>query len=233
MSSSGPPVLVGCAHGTRDAAGQQAVQSLLDAVRARRPALTVLPAFVDVQEPAVADVVARVTSSGREAVVVPLLLSTGYHARVDIAGAVAAAGAAALATPTLGPDARLARLLADRLQQAGADDGDAVVLAAAGSSDPQAAIDVEEVVAALGLLRAGPVTAAYGASAPPSVPEAVRQQRAAGHRRVVVAAYLLAPGFFHDRLREAGADAVTAPLAPDDVLVDIVLNRYDSAVLVS
>ncbi|MDQ2623850.1 MAG: sirohydrochlorin chelatase, partial [Actinomycetota bacterium] len=39
-------------------------------------------------------------------------------------------------------------------------------------------------------------------------------------------AYLLAPGYFYDRLREAGADVVTAPLAPDPRLASLVLERY-------
>ncbi|WP_369824452.1 hypothetical protein [Cellulosimicrobium sp. CUA-896] len=81
----------------------------------------------------------------------------------------------------------------------------------------------------------------YGAMATPSVPDAVAAARAglgasagrpdAGDAgpRVVVAAYLLAPGFFHDRLLEAGADLVTAPLAPDPRLTAIVLDRYADA----
>ena len=47
---------------------------------------------------------------------------------------------------------------------------------------------------------------------------------------MVVASYLLAPGFFLDRLHEAGADVVTAPLAPDARLAQVVLDRYDDAV---
>ena len=70
---------------------------------------------------------------------------------------------------------------------------------------------------------------AYGSGARPSVPDAVAGARAAGASRVVVASYLLAPGFFHDRLLTAGADVVTAPLAPDDRLVAVVLDRYRAA----
>jgi hypothetical protein len=44
-----------------------------------------------------------------------------------------------------------------------------------------------------------------------------------------VASYLLAPGYFYDRVMEAGADVVAAPLAPDERLVQIVLDRYDAA----
>jgi sirohydrochlorin ferrochelatase len=75
----------------------------------------------------------------------------------------------------------------------------------------------------------GPVGVGYGASAHPSVPEAVAAARATGAERVVVASYLLAPGHFHSRLAEAGADVVTAPLAPDRRLVEVVLDRYAAA----
>jgi hypothetical protein len=47
---------------------------------------------------------------------------------------------------------------------------------------------------------------------------------------VVLAAYLLAPGHFHDKLGGAGADTVTAPLLPDDRIAAVLLDRYDAAV---
>jgi sirohydrochlorin ferrochelatase len=226
------PVLVGCSHGTDDADGRLAVASVLEDVRRRRPDLDVREAFVDVQQPEVADVVAAAVSPGSggspsTAVVVPLLLSAGFHVHVDIAEAVA--DRRATTSGALGPDPRLVDVLVDRLREAGATAADAVVLAAAGSSDGRAAQAVEEVA---DLLRErwpdGPVGVGYGSSASPSVPEAVRAARAGG-RRVVVAAYLLAPGFFHDRLQRAGADVVTAPLAPDPRIADVVLDRYACA----
>ena len=45
-----------------------------------------------------------------------------------------------------------------------------------------------------------------------------------------VAAYLLAPGHFHDKLQGAGADFVTAPLLPDERIAAVLLDRYDAAV---
>ena len=66
---------------------------------------------------------------------VPLLLSVGYHVKVDIARAVKSRPETRAAAP-LGPDPRLAALLDQRLREAGVTDNDAVVLAAAGSSDP-------------------------------------------------------------------------------------------------
>lgn len=222
------PVLVACSHGTADPAGREVVSGILAAVRRRRPGLDVRPAFVDVQEPAVARVVEAVAAEGRRAVVVPLLLSAGFHVHVDVAAAVA--GRPAVAAGALGPHRRLAECVRDRLVAAGAGPGDAVVLAAAGSSDARATADVETTRAMVEEMWShGPVRSAYGSAAEPSVPDAVAQLRADGAARVVVAAYLLAPGWFHDRLAVAHADAVTAPLAPDRRVVDVVLDRYDTA----
>lgn len=221
------PVLVGCSHGTDDAAGRGVVAGLLAGLRAARPGLDVRAAFVDVQAPAVADVVGEVVAGGGRAVVVPLLLSAGYHVHVDVAAAVA--GRAAVAAGTLGPDVRLVGCLVDRLRDAGAGRGDSVVLGAAGSSDARAREDVGVMARALGdAWPYGPVTVGYGSAAEPRVGDAVAAARARGGR-VVLASYLLAPGWFHDRFVEAGADVVTAPLAPDARLVDVALDRYDAA----
>jgi sirohydrochlorin ferrochelatase len=225
------PVLVACAHGTRSPAGRRLIAELALAARNQRPGLVTTAAFVDVQPPTVVDVVAELSSAGRPAVVVPLLLSGGYHVHVDIAGAVAGADSAVAARP-LGPDPRLVEVLHDRLLQAGADPADprtAVVLAAAGSSDVRAVADVERTAALLQRGWAGAVTTGYGSAATPTVPDAVVAARQAGAERVVVAAYLLAPGHFHDRLTGAGADAVTAPLLPDERIAAVLLDRYDAA----
>ena len=225
------PVLVTCAHGTRNPAGRRLVAELALGARALRPGLVTTAAFVDVQPPTVVDVVAELSAAGRPAVVVPLLLSGGYHVHVDIAGAVADAGSAVAARP-LGPDPRLVEVLRDRLTQAGAEPGDpltAVVLAAAGSSDPRSVADVEDTADLLQREWAGPVTTGYGSAATPTVPDAVAAARRAGAERVVVAAYLLAPGHFADKLAGAGADLVTAPLLPDERIAAVLLDRYDAA----
>ncbi|MGY1662052.1 sirohydrochlorin chelatase [Geodermatophilus sp. SYSU D00705] len=225
-----PPVLVACAHGTRNPTGRRLIAELALAARALRPGLTTTAAFVDVQPPTVADVVGELRAAGRPAVVVPLLLSGGYHVHVDIARAVEG-GAGAVAARPLGPDPRLAEVLVDRLLAAGADPRDprtAVVLAAAGSSDPRSVADVEDTAALLQRSWAGPVTTGYGSAARPTVADAVTAARRAGAGRVVVAAYLLAPGHFHDRLAGTGADTVTAPLLPDERIAAVLLDRYDA-----
>jgi len=224
------PVLVACAHGTRNPTGRRLIAELALAARALRPGLVTTAAFVDVQPPTVVDVVAELARSGRSAVVVPLLLSGGYHVHVDIAGAVADHAEAVAARP-LGPDPRLAAVLRDRLVEAGASPRDprtAVVLAAAGSSDPRSVADVENTAALLQRDWAGPVTTGYGSAAAPTVPDAVLAARRGGASRVVVASYLLAPGHFHDKLAGAGADLVTAPLLPDERIAAVLLDRYDA-----
>jgi sirohydrochlorin ferrochelatase len=226
------PVLVACAHGTRNPTGRRLIAELALAARELRPGLVTTAAFVDVQPPTVVDVVAGLAGAGRAAVVVPLLLSGGYHVHVDIAGAVAGSAGAVAARP-LGPDPRLADVLYDRLVQAGGDPRDpltAVVLAAAGSSDKRAVADVEGTADLLQRFWTGPVTTGYGSAAQPPVPDAVAAARQGGAERVVVAAYLLAPGHFHDKLAGAGADAVTAPLLPDPRIAAVLLDRYDAAV---
>ncbi|WP_395398474.1 sirohydrochlorin chelatase [Arthrobacter sp. UC242_113] len=256
------PILIACAHGTSNAQGAAEVNALRDAIAALRPGLDVREAYVDVQQPDLVDVVAGLPAdpgsvatadggaaaggpgtAGPSAVVVPLLLSVGYHVKVDIAKAVKSRPGTAAAAP-LGPDPRLAALLDQRLREAGVTDNDAIVLAAAGSSNPNAAVSVEELADQLRALRSNRIVPAYGASAKPSVPEAVamlREEAAGGAGagesaggvsvggRVLVASYLLAPGFFHDQLAKAGADLVTEPLLPSPVLAEIALERYDAA----
>ncbi len=267
-------ILIGTSHGTDDPAGRAAVRALLDGVRAARPGLDVREAFVDVQQPEVGEVltgamrdVGAAASDGASgagalqdepaAVVVPLLLSTGYHVRHDIAQAVAAVnasdGGVAVAAEPLGPHPLLVDILADRYAAAEAAHGpfrsdDAVVLAAAGSSVAAAATAVEEVTSALAQRLGRAVTPSYGAGAEPRVPAAVAAARAGapgtpgtpsspGAARVIVVSYLLAPGYFLDRVVEAGADVVTDPVAgpagadkADPRLVQVVLDRYDAAV---
>ena len=231
-SEVGPPVLVACAHGTREPRARRAMGLLVAALAAARPGLAVRAAFVDVQPPGVPDAVAAVLLRRQRAVVVPLLLSGGHHVHVDITQAVA--GSSADASAALGPDERLTAILVDRLHQAGANADDAIVLAAAGSSDSRANCDVETVRRQLSLRWGAAVEIGYGAKAAPAVPEAVaRLRRERPGRRVVVASYLLAPGHFHHRLRASGADLVSAPLclaqgSVDPRLVEVVLERYDA-----
>ncbi|GAA2021191.1 sirohydrochlorin chelatase [Terrabacter terrae] len=227
MSCPGP-VLVAAAHGTSSPAGRSAIGGLVAAVAARRPDLTVRAAFVDVQPPDPAAVLASL-SGPPPARLVPLLLSAGYHVFVDLTRAAESVPGTTVA-PALGPDDRLARLLHRRLVAAGLHDDDVVVLAAAGSSQASAVDDCRAVAATLSRRLGRPVTAAFLSAAEPRLPDAVADQRIS-QGRVVVATYLLAPGFFADLAARSGADVVAPPLLvagepPPEELVDIVLERY-------
>lgn len=224
------PTLVACSHGTADPDGTAAISGLAAAVAAVVDA-PVREAYVDVHGPYVADVVAEVARAGGDVVVVPLLLAAGFHVHVDIDEAVAPFERAGVA-PALGPDPRLTDLLLDRLAAAGAGPGDSVLLVAAGSSDDRALASVRGAARALAAHWSGRVRVAFAASRQPRVPEAVARlrEREPG-RRVVLASYLLADGFFQGRLHRAGADLVTDPLVrtgvpPDPRLVELVVDRY-------
>lgn len=221
------PTLIACSHGTASEAGRAAIRALLDQVRGILPGVTVEEAFVDVQQPVIDDVVAAAVVRA-PVVVVPVLLSTGYHTRVDIARAVAA-HPDAYATRALGPHDLLALVLESRLREAGLRSDDTVVLAAAGSSDPAAEDDVRRMAARLTGCIQTPVSVGFAAGARPRIGDAVDEARADGASRVVTASYVLAPGYFADVIASAGADIVTAPLAPDLRIAGVIAERYRAA----
>ncbi|MGP3534965.1 sirohydrochlorin chelatase [Microbacterium sp. RD1] len=223
------PTLIACSHGTNSLPGRAAIATIVEQARMLLPDTRVVEAFVDVQEPRVDEVVAR-EAPGSGAVVVPLLLSTGFHTNVDIARAVAA-HPGALATAALGPHELLVDVLATRVGEAGLGSGDAVVLAAAGSSDPAAAHDVARTAEMLAVRIGRPVSVGFAAGNGQRIGAAVAEARAHGAGRVVAASYVLAHGFFADVIASAGADAVSAPLAPDPRIADVVAARYRAAVV--
>lgn len=224
---TGLPLLL-VAHGARSDAADAVIRSLAEAVAARGPQVEIC--YVDVRGPKVVDAVIGLQDRGHDgAVVVPAFLAAGYHVRTDLPAQLAEAGAdpARFAvTRSMGPDPLLAAAALDRLRTAGYRDGDAVVLAAAGSSDPSA---VAQVHASAGMLarRVGrPVPVGFAATGSPSVAELVARLHDAGERRVAVASWLLAPGVFQTRLLGSGADVVADPLGVHDDVVAAVLKRY-------
>jgi sirohydrochlorin ferrochelatase len=234
------PLLLLASHGSRDPVAQRTVLGLVAAaareLAAVSPSTTVEGGFIDVQRPDVPHCLAA-AEPGRDAVIVPLLISAGYHVRFDLANAVAGAAPRHVAvTAALGPDPRLTGILADRLAQSGLRAADRVILAAAGSSDANAVADCHTAGEQLAATLGRPVTVAFIAAAHPSLPDAVAAARTESpDARVVVASYLLAPGTFAAMARRAGADVVSATLLaegeePPAALVDVVLDRYLSAV---
>jgi sirohydrochlorin ferrochelatase len=218
------PTLLAVAHGSKDPAAKAAITALAREVNRFAPVLKVRVAFIQHAEPSLGD---ELSAAGENAVIVPLLLSNGYHLATDIAGAASAAGAR-VAGP-LGPDTLLVTALAGRLAEAGVPDGTPVVLAAAGSTDPAAQHDAERQAELLAERLEAPVTAAFLSAGGPRVHEAVAELAAREQRDVAIASYLLAPGHFQDQLHEAGARWVTAPLGGHPAMAGLVIDRYRTA----
>ncbi|WP_435770300.1 sirohydrochlorin chelatase [Nocardioides sp. SYSU DS0651] len=217
--------LVTVAHGTRTPVGNE-VAVELTAAAGEILGLDHVASYVELSEPLFADVVAEPYDG--PTVVVPLLLSTGYHIKHDLPAAIAAAGAADrvhLAGP-FGPHPLLAEAQADRLREAGARPGQPVVMVAAGSSDPDALTDLDGAVALLAEAWGAPVRLAT-LSAIGSRPADVVQPGDA------VSPYLLATGFFHRRLAEeartAGATVVADVIGPHRDVVGLVVERASRA----
>lgn len=220
------PSLVLVAHGTRNTRGVEMIAQLADAVAER--IRTTRVAFVDVLGPPPSEVL---RSMDGPAVVVPAFLASGYHVHTDVTREVADSAHTQVAvTPALGPDSALTDLLVRRLVSAGWRPGDAVILAAAGSSDPRALRDVRRAAAMLSEAVRGPVEIGYVATGHPRVPDVVERMRAGSSRRVFVASYLLAHGLFHSRLADAGADGVAEPLGVDPAVVRLIEQRFSCAV---
>ena len=214
------PPLVAVAHGSSYPAAAETVTALARNVTRLAPVIDIRVAFVQHTEPSLPQALA---DAGDNAIVVPLLLSTGYHLTIDIAGA-----AQRVAGP-LGPDQLLVTALMSRLADAGVPDGTGVVLAATGSSDPKAAGQIAAQADLLAAELDAPVIPAFAASGRPSVEDAVAHLREQTAGPVAVASYLLAPGLFHDRLAKSGADWVTAPLGDHPAVAALVIDRYRTA----
>jgi sirohydrochlorin ferrochelatase len=218
------PALLAVAHGSRNPAAADVVGALAGQIRRLAPMLDVRVAFIGHAEPSLPD---EIDATGSNAVIVPLLLSAGYHLTTDIADAASSAGA--LVAGPLGPDDLLLTVLTARLGEAGVPAGTPVVLAAAGSSEPAAADSVRRQADLLAAELGVPVLGAFASTTEPTVPAAVAELRKRTGGPVAVASYLLAPGSFQDQLRESGADWVTEPLGSHPALAGLVIDRYRTA----
>lgn len=205
-------VLVTVAHGTRNREGNEVAREVTE----RAGAVLGVPSvasYVELCEPLFADVV-RAAADPVGVTVVPLLLSTGFHMRTDLPEAAGGATVPVRLGPSFGPDPALAEVQVTRLLEAGAHEGQRIVLVAAGSTDPDATADQLGAVSYLARAWDGPVELATLSGNGPRPADVVRPGDA-------VSPYLLSPGFFHDRI---------AREVPDSVIVADVLGAHDRVV---
>jgi sirohydrochlorin cobaltochelatase len=245
-------LLVG--HGTRSDAGVAEFTRFVGRVRARTrgrvPAVD--GGFIELARPSVADAVARLVEPGtggpRPIVAVPLVLTAAGHGKGDIPAALARElvrhrGLSYHYGRPLGPHPVLQDILAARIDAAlaGAPRRDThVVLAARGSTDPDANAEIAKVARLLweGRGYAG-AEFCFISLAEPSVPTALHRAVLLGARRIVVAPYFLFPGVLPDRVvtqsREFAAShrdlevTVAGLIGGCDELAGLVLERYDEA----
>ncbi|MEU1085508.1 sirohydrochlorin chelatase [Streptomyces sp. NPDC005892] len=254
------PVLLVIAHGSRDPRHAATVHALTARVRSLRPGLRVETGFLDFNAPSVPRVLERLhtrsaavsaeraggSAGVTEVVALPLLLTRAFHAKTDIPSVLREARTRLprlriRQAGVLGPSPLLLSALEQRLDEAGVTAADrrstGLVLASAGSTDPEAIAVIAEIARELRHTGWCAVRPAFASASSPSgfppTGDAVRALRADGVDRVAVAPYVLAPGRLPDRIvagaAEAGADVLSAVLGASPAVARLLLARYDEA----
>ena len=128
-------------------------------------------AYLDLCDPGLTAVAEQGRDGGwTRAVVVPLLFTQAFHARVDVPEAVSAAadetGLTLVVADILGTQDDLVAVLADVLRDRAVPEDTPVLLFAVGSSDPDANAAVHDLAARVGTTRSGAVRAAFATAEP-------------------------------------------------------------------
>lgn len=202
-----PINIVATAHGTNSPDGRSTIESIIENLRSLLsqrlgPVYHVYEAYVDVQFPTLDEVLEGLHSED-QTIILPLLLSTGYHTQVDMRDAAKESGISdiAIAAP-LGPSPLMAQLMHHRLIEKGWRPGDTVVMAGAGSSRTDGQEAVARQCAMLSNVLAQEVTFGFIADISPTIEEIVAE--AQGNGPIFVANYLLGRGFFDQKLKKLG-----------------------------
>lgn len=222
--------LVTVAHGSRDSEAPRAVRALVKRVGRRLPDVEVVESYVELAEPTFSSVMATAQEAS---VVVPLLLSTGYHVNVDLPESARLSAFPVTMGRPLGPHPLLAAAAAMQLRAAGASRGDAVVMVVAGSTDPDASTEALVAGRLLGAHWDAPVRVAFLSGSGPRIPEVFAELREQGRSRIATSPYLLAPGHFATKAnalaRAQGTVAVADALAHHPLVAELVVRRYLAA----
>jgi sirohydrochlorin ferrochelatase len=232
------PVLLVVAHGSRDPRHAATVHALVRRVRSLRPDLRVETGFLDFNVPSVPAVLESLAAEGvRDVVALPLLLTRAFHAKADIPAVLADAPRRLRVRQAgvLGPSPLLLSALERRLYEAGLTPADksstGVVLASAGSTDPEAIAVIADIAREWRHTGWCAVRPAFASASLPRTEQAVRELRELGCERIAVAPYVLAPGRLPDRIARgaAGADVLAGVLGPAPEVARVVVERYEAA----
>jgi sirohydrochlorin ferrochelatase len=224
--------LVLTAHGSADPRSAASAHEVAHTIRMLRRDVDVRVAFCEQNSPSLREVLA---ATGRNAVVVPLLLADAYHARVDIPAMIRESGPTCLQADVLGEDDRLIAVLRQRLTHAGVSQLDpdvGVLVTAVGSSRPQANARTALVADYLVQHTRWTATTAFATGPRPTLAQAADILRERGATRLIIAPWFLAHGRITDRVANfarANGIAMAAPLGPHRLVADTVLDRFDQA----
>jgi sirohydrochlorin ferrochelatase len=232
------PALILAAHGSADPRSPEVATALAGRIRRLRPGLEVHAAFLEKSAPYVGDVLAELATRGDPAVVVPMLLASAHHARVDLPAVIEESGATVRVAEALGEDPALVTLLGQRIAAAGApaDRHDVgIVVVAVGTSNEAANARTSTVAAALcARTRWAGVEVAFATGPRPTVAEAVMRLRSRGARHLVVAPWFLAHGRITDRVAAVAAELgvpMAEPLGSHNLVAATLLDRFDAVQL--
>ena len=220
--------ILATAHGTDSAEGRAAINlvrvELDDMLRAhggsQHTQYQVHEAYVDVQSPNV-DEAALALPKEKLCVIVPILLSTGFHTQVDLRRAAKNSGIAQvrIAEP-LGPDASLAALQRARLEQAGWSPGAGMVVqGSAGSSRQDGREDMSQAAALLEAELGEPVRNGFVAAIDPKLADLAETEQPS-----FASPYLLAEGFFAGKMRRD-----IERVSPGTTVAAPLVNSHDTA----
>ena len=243
-----PPALLTIAHGTRDPRGAQEMDALLAVLRSRHPAPVANAWLEDFADPSVDAAIADLVGQGVTSVVtVPFLNLGAYHAKTDVPNALAEVRGEhprllVAHGRVLGLHAALfdlARTRIDAVSDPAGRDDEILIVAASGSSDPDANSDLAK---AARFLAEGTghrwVECAFAGVTWPRIDEVLRRAAAAGVQRAVVFSWSLLAGLLEQRVTaaatEVAADTGLSVLdagrfGPDPLVAEAVLGRYAEA----
>lgn len=204
-------------HGSRDPRASDAVRSFAEGMPERGIHYTVQAAFLDHNRPTLQEVVDALPVGERDVIVVPMLLSSAFHAKSDVPAAIRDLKTTRTVRTTLpvGSVHALVRSAAATLEGP-------IVIGFSGTSDPLAQQDLDALAAELAEERGSAVRVGYVTQAQPDVVVAMHAIAARG-----VVTYTLWPGMFTDRIRQAAEDAgvpCTPPLWLNPLLQDAVIE---------
>jgi len=215
-------------HGSPDARSSAAANELARRVT-HESGVAVVAAFLQHDQPDLTARCRQLAEAGHaDVVVVPMLITPAFHPRVDVPeevdDAVTSTGIRVALADPIGTDPLLVDAL-DRQLPPGP-----VVLAAAGTGDPDARDRLDALAADWAIRRSAPVTVGYASQAGPDVATAIEGLESATGAEATVASFVLYPGVLPDRIASAAAGRrVTPPLATAPEVIHLIGERVRQA----